>query len=561
MDGTDGIRFDNASLAILERVNYAVALLERSAGPRAVLEAEASPATGDLNTSPSIFQNNGPPMTPYSNINAVENTTSAAGETITDKLSVNTRCACTHVLEWPIFGGLVKPSSVNPALYGEDTQSPRVAQNSGTSLQHGVRLGRSAARIDEGDVQELVQAFLHNVHIKNPILERTELLRLARIVAEDGFKWDACSCLVLLACALGGISATWEVAIPSGSECSFGDMASHDLADAYYTAARKRIGLLETSNQATQCWFLLGMLEMYLMRPLNGWASFSRACNLLELRLYTQSQHDLQGFTRAERRLYWSCLKSEAELREEFDLPEPGLARIEHAYVLPSPPESTPDSSNGASISDSAWETVQEQSWYYYLSDIAYRRITNRTIAALYNVPKEQWLHCSISRLYYIAEELDAQVLQWWDTIPGSPTPECRADTDELTYMLYLNYADLRERIWRPFVYIAIHAESSEANALLVAGASKCIEMSIGMLENALLKHRHHGCWQTIRCMFSKALVILAAARSLRVQLPSEWRYHIEAFQKYMQYWQAEAPDIGVASQALTTLLPSLGDN
>lgn len=416
-------------------------------------------------------------------------------------------------------------------------------------------------RIDERDVQELVQDFLRNVHIKNPILDRAELLGMARIVAEDGFQWGAQSCLVLIACALGSISSAWEVAVPAESDTSLDDKYSHALADAYYTAARKRLGLLETSVPAIQCWFLLGVFEMYAMRPLNGWSSFSRACSLLELRLYVESQHSLQELSRGERRLYWSCLKSEAELREEFDLPEPGLARIDHPYVLPSPPETPSAHATGVDEPHAAWaswDTVHEQSWYYYLADIAYRRITNRTIAALYSAPKEEWLCCSTSRLYTIAKELDAQVLQWWQTIPGSPTPTCHADTDELTYMLYLNYADLRERIWRPFLYIAVHGGPQGGDALVMAGASKCLDLSMGMLQNALLKHRHHGCWQTIRCMLSKALCILAAAKSRRMVLPDDWRQCIDAFQKYMRYWEREAPDIGDANRALSTLLQSL---
>lgn len=87
-----------------------------------------------------------------------------------------------------------------------------------------------------------------------------------------------------------------------------------------------------------------------------------------------------------------------------------------------------------------------------------------------------------------------------------------------------------------------------------MAGANRCIDMSVSMLQNARRKHRHHGCWQTIRCMFSKALVVLAAARSRRLQLPSGWREDVEAFREYMEYWEAEVPDIGAAGRALATL-------
>lgn len=206
----------------------------------------------------------------------------------------------------------------------------------------------------------------------------------------------------------------------------------------------------------------------------------------------------------------------------------------------------------------SEWDAMSEQSWYYYLSDIAYRRITNRTIASLYNIPKEQWLECLVSRLFAIATELDSQVLQWWATIPGSPEPTVTPDTDELTYMLYLNYADLRERIWRPFVYIAVHSASSQLSEQVVTGTQRCLEMSLGLLQNARLKHRHHGCWQTIRCMFSKALVVLAAAKCGHVQIAEDWRIHAEAFQDYMRYWQDEALDIGAANRALSSLLSAV---
>ena len=406
----------------------------------------------------------------------------------------------------------------------------------------------------------LVHRFLKNVHTKNPILERATLLDLARIVSEGGFQWDVTSCLVLIACALGSISRDFEMSTPSPMETSLDDAQSLAMAEAYYTAARKRLGLLESSIQATQCWFLTGIFEMYSMRPLSGWSSFSRACTFIELRLCMQSQSNIQPIERSEQRLYWSCLKSETELREEFELPPPGLARLEHPDVLPTPPESTPDLSNGEPSSDGAWHEVHQQSWYYYLSDIAYRRISNRTIAALYSAPEEQWLSTPTQQLFTIAEELDAQVCQWWSHIPshvqGSPGPTFQADTDELTYMLYLNYADLRERIWRPFLYIVVHCDAAEVLDLKVrAGASRCLEVSFGMLESARLKHRHHGCWQTVRCMLTKALLVLAATKSARLDVRSDWRRYVEIFQDYLRYWEDEAPDLGAAKHALSALL------
>ena len=51
--------------------------------------------------------------------------------------------------------------------------------------------------IQEDDVPRLIDKFLVNVHIKNPILDVGDLKRKARFIVENGFGWDAASCLVV----------------------------------------------------------------------------------------------------------------------------------------------------------------------------------------------------------------------------------------------------------------------------------------------------------------------------------------------------------------------------
>jgi hypothetical protein len=243
-------------------------------------------------------------------------------------------------------------------------------------------------------------------------------------------------------------------------------------------------------------------------------------------------------------------------MREEFDLHATSLTKVEYPDVFPSPPGSTPYPENSAPADRAAWESVHQQSWYYYLSDIAYRRINNRVINTLYDMSKEEWLSVGVRRLHRIAEELDKQTMQWWENIPGSPSPTLQEDTDELTFMLYLDYADLRERIWRPFLYIAIHGVLSDADKVLVTtSAMKCLNLSFDLLEGARLKHRHHGCWLTIRCMFTKVLLILAAAKSGRVEIRNDWQSRVRLFQDYLRYWEIEAPDLAAMRSALSELL------
>lgn len=85
----------------------------------------------------------------------------------------------------------------------------------------------------------------------------------------------------------------------------------YDTAEAYYTAACKRLGLLEYSISATQCHFLTGVYEMYSLRPIKAWGSFNRACD--NLQIYFRGQHDPAGSDSGGLvgRLFWSCLKSE----------------------------------------------------------------------------------------------------------------------------------------------------------------------------------------------------------------------------------------------------------
>ncbi|KAK5721136.1 hypothetical protein LTR15_007100 [Elasticomyces elasticus] len=433
----------------------------------------------------------------------------------------------------------------------------RILFNPDPASKQALAHARASGRIKQEEAVLLVEEFLRNVHTKNPVLEPTKIMELARTAAEDGFEWDVSSCLVLISCALGSLSISFTITHASEGENSFADAELYPVAEAYYTAARKRLGLLEPSVQASQCWFLTGMYEMYSMRPVSAWSSFNRACTLIQLRLQAPSHgtrlEDL------EKRLYWSCLKSESEIREEFDLPSSGLGTVEWPDIFPSPPISSPNFSSGSVADSSEWETVHQSSWYYYLSEVAYRRIVHRTITTLYDTSPEQWLSTGVHRLYRIATELDAQIVQWWQHIPGSPLPTFQQEADELTFMMLLNYFDLRERIWRPFVYVAVHSVSlPEDQEIISMCATLCLNLSFEMIEGSTVKHRHHGCWLTARCLVTKALLIVAAARSARVEMRPDWKRHVHGLQTFLQYWQVEAPDLGSASCAITTLLANM---
>ena len=116
------------------------------------------------------------------------------------------------ILEWPIFGGSYDRTKVetlifNPhaadytyhvpatvAHYPSDDQ--RLVQSVSSDP---IRMSTSGRGVQEDDVLRLIDKFLVNVHIKNPILDVGDLKRKARFIVENGFGWDAASCLVVWA--------------------------------------------------------------------------------------------------------------------------------------------------------------------------------------------------------------------------------------------------------------------------------------------------------------------------------------------------------------------------
>lgn len=65
------------------------------------------------------------------------------------------------------------------------------------------------------------------------------------------------------------------------------------------------------------------------------------------------------------------------------------------------------------SVSESGLEPELERAWYYYLADIAARRILQRVCDQFYRSHHQTWLEEDTSKLMWSAEELDQQLIQW----------------------------------------------------------------------------------------------------------------------------------------------------
>ena len=457
---------------------------------------------------------------------------------------------CHNILEWPIFEGRFSTSELMTSYFD---------QGNDRTVREGASAGTKGIR--EEDAPMLVEYFLQHVHIKNPILDPIKVVPTAKNVAEDGFKWDGTSCLILIICALANLAEPFSILKPAPAESSGQNAEHYRDAEAYYTAARKRMGLLENSVLAVQCTFLLGVYQMYSMRPLRAWMSFNQACAIFQTYLHTRCRQEANRDTkRLEQRLYWSCLKSECEMRDEIDLPPSGLAKVNHPDVFPSPPGGTPDpdGSDDAIHSESRRLHRQpdvEKIWYYYLSEIASRRLKNRISTVLHSGSPLSWQLSSLPKLYRLAEELERQVQRWAEHMPACLEDMNEDTTDELTYMLMARFLDMQELICRPFLYLVIHSEhSSQHSSTTLAYAQRGLDLVFRLLRRLTIKHRHHGSWYGARQQFTHSLLLLAAVRSQQISIPDGWESTLELVLNCLSYWQSEAPDLGVARQILLSV-------
>lgn len=350
---------------------------------------------------------------------------------------------------------------------------------------------------------------------------------------------------------------------------------------------------------------------MYTLRPMLSWHYFLHASIFCQM--YLKMTHGLSGnFTevlgdsyqrststerksrRLEQSLYWSCFKSECEFRVELPLQQSEISLGEYPDLFPSPPSPVSTDQQGASqsvsaygenpsITDEATELRQhavrlcneEESWYYYLTEIALRRIGNRIVNTFFRQDKSSWLN--IKPLLRMAQEFEAQVSSWSAHLPPAmqhyeTTFIIRAPDStvkgagshvsrELSWAIDNRLLEMQTWLYQPFLYYLIHAGSDHAAeatgvttatgqqprissllnpfspptlvaspgsasvpgssplntedlAVLHSLISSGIECLIKTIDVRARGHRHHGLWYDLRSIMCAALILLAVVKS-----------------------------------------------
>ena len=207
----------------------------------------------------------------------------------------------------------------------------------------------------------------------------------------------------------------------------------------------------------------------------------------------------------------------------------------------------------------------QEQSWFYYLSEISLRRIGNRVINAFYHDLDHDnvWMCMDVAAMISVAEEFMHLLNQWHNGLP--PLVRFNEETlheiprEELPFMLRARMLEIRSWIFRPFLFYAVHHSPADTQqAILLPWVEQALHNSVLLIETSSLRHRHHGVWYTNRVSANSALTILLAAKR-NLELPNGWRNAVQLAVETLFYWEAEGPgDMRKARLILEELLDDL---
>ncbi|KAJ6781328.1 hypothetical protein PWT90_03448 [Aphanocladium album] len=515
------------------------------------------------------------------------------------------------VLRWEIFDDKFPANALISNLF-----TPNLADTTDDLITAPSRL----APLDEENIPSLIDRFLQNVHTKNPILDVEALVKHGRRCADQGIGWDGRSCLVLLACALGSVAKPFDKAMPQGASvyrvsddpmrgptASSSKMYAKELqqADSCFALACRRLGSLKYSLLGAQCHFFAGVYLMYTLRPLASWHYFLHASIFFQVHL--RMTHGIAGdfeealnvpsgrlnsttrkLKRLEQSLYWSAFKSECEFRVELPLQQSEISMGEYPDLFPSPPSPIPiDITPGSEDLTSDDQTFisaeelelrrhavrlcnEEESWYYYLTEIALRRIGNRIVNTFFRQGRSAWI-MNLKPLLRMAKEFEAQVSSWSAHLPPAmqhyeTASVIRAPhegtsnhvTRELSWAVDNRLLEMQTWLYQPFLFYFIHVakpnlirrmaiaknteprissllNSPESTSLsgervetihdipkldneevellhsLVASGIECCLKTIDVRSKC---HRHHGLWYDLRSIMTASLILLAIIKS-----------------------------------------------
>lgn len=222
--------FDPASVAILDRLQYLIGLVESGSsstreeeqtdlhdhqGIDDMQQDESSTATQPLPefvgiSAPVGNNHSTTPITGDSSqsdhLRSTVGPSQPNGESLTVPYIIYG--SSEDILGWSVFQSQHDRAQIEKLIYDptiyNDTESTAQTPTAGdmavppNHVDREPRITVTTGRgIREEDIMTLIERFLSYVHIKNPIFDADVLRNIAKLVAERGFGWDIYTCLVV----------------------------------------------------------------------------------------------------------------------------------------------------------------------------------------------------------------------------------------------------------------------------------------------------------------------------------------------------------------------------
>jgi hypothetical protein len=230
--------------------------------------------------------------------------------------------------------------------------------------------------------------------------------------------------------------------------------------------------------------------------------------------------------------------------------------------------------------------------WYFYLAEIALRRLGNRILNYVY---QDSSSTTSQPHIEQVVANFEDQADGWYDnyhppiiklslltfqnrnrlqSLPlqlkldrsGNSNDPQNSQNATLKFILNGHLLDCYEMMYWPFVIDAIHGRlpsSTTAKVFARKGLAVCVQR-IQQNEPGFC-HRHHGAWLMLRSCTRSAFVLVAAARccsSLTLSssmLPDGWQQSLYKVIAMLSFWKDESTEVLDRLRILQRLMEGLG--
>jgi hypothetical protein len=315
-------------------------------------------------------------------------------------------------------------------------------------------------------------------------------------------------------------------------------------AEAFFAAAQRRMGMLLSRSGVleAQCFFLAGVYLFSTIRPLEGWKCFVQALASCQA-FYGAASTDNARDRRLHETIYWTCFKSELEARLELGVTDASVWDLRYPSFFPSPPDELRSN------------TQTEVVWYYFLAEIALRRLANRILNYIYASNPSETTAVSSEMANHITS-FEAQASDWRRSLPSplsldkiaQPSPGDSDLNQTLRFILEGELADCYEIMYWPFVADAINRNSEQLQTADRDFTRKALALAVERIDKNEpgFHYRHHGTWMMLRSCSRSALLLIAAGRSpyVRYLLPETWQTAVGKVINMLRFWRHESEDV-----------------